>query len=332
MSTNCKMDNSEIKTYSREDFMNFRNNNIQYNNEDLIELLNKIELKLTSGLNNRYQHNFSNSKQYNRSNTQNKHSGVSSTQNSWRLKRTKIIAKDITEQEKLQNEINSLLNKMSPKNFTKITLKIMDFYKGKSDDLTDCLVDHTINNIFLKAVMQPVYCPYYVKFLKDINIKFNKESKINQRCVDFLDEVSVSNSKSPDKNDKTENNNLTEQEKYDLFCKDNKDKQYKEGYSQFIGELYNKKMINNKTLENSISHYVGSLETSSKIDPKSVSVDLLLMCLCKMVSTVYNRRIDKILTPYIERIFIIKDIDNLPKRLKFKILDLKDALNKYIYE
>ena len=328
MSTNCKMDSLNIKTYTKDDFMNFKNNNCQYNNEKLKELLNKIESKLTSGGNTRYQNNYSNSKQYNRGNPQSKQTSVTTSQSCWRLERTKIISNDITDQEKYQNEINSLLNKMSPKNFTKITLKIMDFYKGKSETVTNCLVDHTINNIFLKAVMQPVYCPYYVKFLKDINIKFSKEPKINQRCVDFLHEVSVSNYKTPDKNTKTENNRLTEQEKYDLFCKDNKDKQYKEGYSQFIGELYNKKMINNKTLENSISHYVGALETSSKIDPKSVSVDLLLICLCKMIYTVYNRRSDTILTPYIKRIFIIKDIDNLPKRLKFKILDLKDALNK----
>ena len=53
---------------------------------------------------------------------------------------------------------------MSPKNFENIQNKIIDYF-FKSDSC-DELVNSTIDNIFRKAVMQPIYCPYYVKFLK----------------------------------------------------------------------------------------------------------------------------------------------------------------------
>ena len=59
---------------------------------------------------------------------------------------------------------------------------------------------------------------------------------------------------------------LSEKEKYDLFCKANKEKKYKEGYSQFIGELFNNEMINNITLEENVSLFVDSLETSTEED------------------------------------------------------------------
>ena len=75
--------------------------------------------------------------------------------------------------EKNKNEINALLNKLSPKNFEKIVPRIQEYYK--KDDERDFLLESTIDNIFLKAVMQPVYCPYYVKLLKIMNKAYKRK-------------------------------------------------------------------------------------------------------------------------------------------------------------
>ena len=72
---------------------------------------------------------------------------------------------------------------MSPKNFEKIVPRIQEYYK--KDDEREFLIESTIDNIFLKAVMQPVYCPYYVKLLKIMNESYKKEGIINNKCIEF---------------------------------------------------------------------------------------------------------------------------------------------------
>ena len=117
--------------------------------------------------------------------------------------------------------------------------------------------------------------------------------------------------------------NKISQEKYDLFCKANKEKTYKEGYSQFIGELFNNKMINDNTLEENIAYFVETLEISSNEDAKSTFVEDLLICICKMFMTVYKHDKNKILKPYCNRIFAIRNNKNLPKN---KLKDVSSIL------
>jgi len=210
---------------------------------------------------------------------------------------------------------------MSPKNFDNITEKIEDYYKENL--FTEQLVNSTIDNIFLKAVMQPVYCPYYVKFLKKINREFNKIDKINTKCIEFKTII-----KPKIETPESDNMSMSEKEKYDLFCKANKEKKYKEGYSQFIGELFNNKMINDLTLEENVSFFVDNLETSVDEDAKSSYVEDLLICVCKLFDTVSQTDTNKIISSYCNRVILIKGNKSLPKRLQFKIMDLHDLLIK----
>ena len=84
--------------------------------------------------------------------------------------------------------------------------------------------------------MQPIYCPFYVKFLNIINTDYKILSMINQKCENYKEIF--------------ENSNRTkEMSDYDQFCQDNLDKVFKAGYSQFIGELFNNKMIQNEIIE-----------------------------------------------------------------------------------
>ena len=321
MSVQLDINNSDL-VYTKDDFINLKGSLNLHCPEDLKIAIKYIDSKISQSSGSNYQTHHKDRKTYSNSNTNSNNTSTStSTKNSWRIKRTAIISSDISDQDKFQNEINSLLNKLSPKNFNKITQKIMIFLDSHNEEICDKLVDHTIDNIFLKAVMQPIYCPYYVSFIKDINIKYSKEPKINHKCLEFKSII-----KQPEK--EVENTTLTETEKYDLFCKNNKEKRYKEGYSQFVGELYNKNMINLQTLENSITHYVEILETYVDIDVNGSMVDELLVCICKLILTVYTKDNIKNLNKYMSRLVNIKDTYGLPKRLSFKILDLKEAIYK----
>jgi len=156
-----------------------------------------------------------------------------------------------------------------------------------------------------------------------INSEFNKIDKINTKCIEFKNII-----KPKIETLESENMTMSEKEKYDLFCKANKEKKYKEGYSQFIGELFNNKMINDLTLEENLSFFVDNLETSVDEDAKSTYVEDLLICVCKLFDTVSQADTNKIISTYCNRVVLIKFNKSLPKRLQFKIMDLHDLLIK----
>lgn len=242
----------------------------------------------------------------------------------WRYIKPTIKKKNMSVLETYCGEINSILNKISPKNYNKLVEQIMAYYKKK--DLTDeehkKMLTFTINNIFDKAVMQPVYCPYYVKFLNTVDSEHNIINLIEEKCNQYKDIVK--------QNEKIDESSMTEQEKYDLFCKNNKEKIFKNGFSQFIGELFNKEMITSEPIINNLSFFTNSLETIIDSENKSEEIENLILCVCNLMKTVFEK-IKKIDTDkdsvmnIINKLLLLKD-RNLPKRLYFKLLDIKDLL------
>ena len=172
--------------------------------------------------------------------------------NKWRLKKTTIKKEINCDLDKYKYEINSLLNKLSPKNFESISKKIMVYYEKSlsQEDLTNLLISF-INSIFSKAVMQPIHCPYYVKFLNILEEKYKIIYLIDEKCNDYREIFNK-----PEAVD-TE---MTKQEEYDQFCKDNLEKVFKAGYSQFLGELYNNNMINIEIIKSNIDFFIKSLK------------------------------------------------------------------------
>ena len=106
---------------------------------------------------------------------------------SWRITATVVKKKDLTILEQTCNEINSYLNKISPLNFDKISTKILSYLENENNsaEILKELIFNTINNIFKKAVFQPIYCPYYVKLLNILDKKFQIRDLINNKCNEF---------------------------------------------------------------------------------------------------------------------------------------------------
>jgi hypothetical protein len=315
------LDQLNFIRYSKDDFIKEKETISLVMSSELDGVLKIIQsnIKKSGGSNSPFQ----NSSFGNKNSNYKGHKGGdrdNSPSKSWRITKTRLVKENLSVVDKSKNEINSLLNKLSPKNFKRIIATILEFYEIDTEIDRDELLNNTIDNIFMKAVMQPVYCPYYVKFLKIIDEKYQKIHIINQKCIEFKSII-----KPPLVNE--EEISLSEKDKYDLFCKANKEKKYKEGYSQFIGELFNNSMINNSTLEQNISLFVEYLESSSEEDAKSQVVEDLLICICKLFDTVSNKE-KNILQSYSQRVIDVKKKSELPKRLKFKLMDLHDLLKK----
>tara|TARA_Y100000591_G_C21844831_1_gene708052 strand:- start:1646 stop:2533 length:888 start_codon:yes stop_codon:yes gene_type:complete len=234
--------------------------------------------------------------------------------NQWRLKKTIIKKKIDSELDKYKYEINSLLNKLSKNNFDSISKKIIGYYK--KDDLTkddlNNLLNSFIDSIFLKATMQPIYCPFYVKFLNILDTDYKILSLINQKCENYKEIF--------------ENSNRTkEMSEYDQFCQDNLDKVFKAGYSQFIGELFNNNMIQKEIIEDNIDFFTTSLEKNIE---NSEFFENIIICVSNLITTTSENLTDYNFKELYDNINSIYKSYNKSKRLKFKLLDLCEYIQK----
>ena len=153
-------------SYSYDFFMDINKQNSFELDSSLKEILDNLSKIVNNnyGL-TYYEKNYKN--KHRNGNRGNHKPNINFNNNQWRLKKTIIKKKIDSELDKYKYEINSLLNKLSKNNFDSISKKIIGYYK--KDDLTkddlNNLLNSFIDSIFLKATMQPIYCPFYVKFL-----------------------------------------------------------------------------------------------------------------------------------------------------------------------
>ena len=245
----------------------------------------------------------------------------------WRIDRTIINKKIDSDLDKHKYEINSLLNKLSPKNFDSIIAKIMAYFdiQNNAGLESDNLLKYIIDNLFLKAVIQPIYCPYYVKFIKILDSKFIINELLDVKCVEYKNILNATN----DNND----DGLSEQEKYDKFCEENKNKIFKDGYTQFIGELFNNKLIKLKLITENIKFFVENFKILIKSwdtenenhENNIIMVDSIISCLYKLIlTTIKNINNKKTICNNLKIIFQNKDL--LSKKLQFKLIDLNELI------
>lgn len=239
----------------------------------------------------------------------------------WRKPRSKIIKDNISNEDKIYNEINGFLNKLSPSNFEKMNDNIVKICienkKIKS------LLDKIIDNIFLKAVMQCTYCPYYVKLINNLlknDVKIG--DIIDSKCIIYQNMLQIEIKDS-------ESLTQSEKETYDEFCEKIKNKTYKAGYSQFIGELFNNKIINSEIVESCLKLFLDNLEKSIKGNELEYIEDNLI-CICNLLTTC-GKTLKYTIISFVnikDQLNCVRKESNLPKRLKFKIMDLLDSFNK----
>jgi hypothetical protein len=304
--------------YSNEVFLHIKNNNNYLIDDDLKSVLDNI----TKIIDNNYgiTYHEKNNKHY-KKNKSNKSKKIEFDENKWRLKKTNIKKEINNELDKYNYEINSLLNKLSPKNFESISKKIMVYYEKSlsPEDLTNLLVSF-INSIFSKAVMQPIYCPYYVKFLNILEDKYKIIYLIDEKCNDYREIFNKS---------EEVDTKMTQQEEYDQFCKDNLEKVFKAGYSQFLGELFNNKMINIDIIKSNIDFFIQSLNNSINTEELFENT---LICISQLIKTTSDEFIT-IKYNYNDlhaNLLKLHNGYNTSRRIKYKLLDLCEYIEKLI--
>ena len=234
-------------------------------------------------------------------------------QKSWRAEKPAFLKKVSQNRDDiLTADINTMLNKMSPKNFEDITKSIIDILSKNKNDKK--FFEFTIENIFMKAVTQSIYCKNYTEFIKILyEREFNVEDIVMEKCDKFkhILKEEEDTTRSYSKQVTTEN--------YSKFCKDLKDKNYKRGYSQFIGEMYNKKLVSRDIVSENIEICSSNVKKYLAIDPKGAAVEDNVICLIAIVKALEDQ---DLVSSYKESLVALQKSEGLPKRLMFMFMDL----------
>ena len=109
--------------------------------------------------------------------------------NDWRTKKiNKFFMANLSDDQRFEKKLNGEMNKLSQDNYDSIITSYSKLLSTVSEDIETHLI-FTINNIFEKAVMQPIYCPYYVKFLLGLPSQYQTKIKelIKQNLNGWID-------------------------------------------------------------------------------------------------------------------------------------------------
>lgn len=228
--------------------------------------------------------------------------------NNWRKPRPKVKKSFDCKEAGL---INSNLNKLSPLNFDKISKNILDLIKNNNSILGSC-----IENIFKTAVGQPTYCEQYIKLIKlIIDSGYDIMEILDNKCHLFTNLLKFKLSENGDS-----------EFDYDEFCKTIKEKNYKNGFSKFVGELANYSLISSEFIKINIELFIQNLEEKIKENPQNEFIEDNILCLTKLILTCLNK-IDSLDTILLK----IQEFRkcNIIKRLKFKLMDLEDEIKSF---
>lgn len=247
----------------------------------------------------------------------NKDNSGESNANNWRLKKQSAVEKrkkKMTKLELAKGELNSVLNKITLKNFDNLSLKVTTQI-GDSKELAEFVVE----NIFKKAVVQPIYCAGYVKLIKLLGEKgFDIGSITTNRCEQYSELLKNENDIEAD-----------EGLNYDEFCQLMSEKKYKVGYSQFIGELFNNELIDYHTFVKNIFAFFNSLEgmlSKEDLDIKDLNVENTIICICSLIQTSLSGIKEDDMEYFKNKLKEFNDSNKYQKRLKFKVLDLMEKM------
>ena len=247
----------------------------------------------------------------------NKDNSGESNANNWRLKKQSAVEKrkkKMTKLELAKGELNSVLNKITLKNFDNLSLKVTTQI-GDSKELAEFVVE----NIFKKAVVQPIYCAGYVKLIKLLGEKgFDIGSITTNRCEQYSELLKNENDIEAD-----------EGLNYDEFCQLMSEKKYKVGYSQFIGELFNKELIDYHTFVKNIFAFFNSLEgmlSKEDLDLKDLNVENTIICICSLIQTSLSGIKKDDMEYFKNKLKEFNASNKYQKRLKFKVLDLMEKM------
>jgi hypothetical protein len=223
----------------------------------------------------------------------------------------------------LNNIILSKLNKFSPATYTDVRDFLYQILGSGDPDLAT-LVRDFIMLVFKKAASEEVYCSLYAKLLTEISSRYTIILEEMKKLQENYSEIFQDVIEIPEGGDD-----------YSIFVEKNKEKRYRQGYSQFLAELTALEILELPTLTATFRLLMSLIKSNGSAPDKKTLIDEYGDCLVRM-SRVLRKRV----TPFFltARATILKEcgetltecidsrVPSISTKTRFLLMDVRDIL------
>lgn len=177
----------------------------------------------------------------------------------------------------LNTIILSKLNKFSESTYTDIRDFLYQILGSVGNDFSnEDFVKEFMNLVFEKAVREEIFCPLYAKLLFEISEKhpiiLDKMNKLHENYLEIFKEC----------DEETSTN-------YKEFLKKNSEKKYRLGYSQFLAELTNLRILSSEKIIDTFKVIFEQIELKGKMSEKTSLNEEYVTCLLR-ITKVFQKR------------------------------------------
>jgi len=224
----------------------------------------------------------------------------------------------------LNNIILSKLNKFSGTTYTDVRDFLYQILGSGEPDLGE-MVRQFMLMVFKKAASEEIYCALYARLLAEISTRYKvileEMQKLQEHYLEIFDEVEE----------------VQEGQNYDTFVEKNKDKRYRQGYSQFLAELAALEILDLSNLEQTFRKLT-DLMLKYAVEPESKTlVEEYADCLVRMSRVVKKKSSPFFIAARASLLAISRtSVDtllaqkgafpSLSPKAKFILMDVKDNL------
>ena len=212
------------------------------------------------------------------------------------------------------------LNKFSPANYDEVKEFLMEILgSGETDFLTEFM-----QLVFRKAAAEETFCPLYAKLLKELSIGYpfllDEMRSLYHRYTNIFQEV-----------DEGECANMDE------FIQKNKEKKYRQGYSQFLAELLKHGIVEHAAFVTTMKLIIQQIDILSKQEDKSNVLEEYSNCLLHIfraikghaaISSAIRADIAEIAAAQLGPLTVRSaERPSLTNRIRFSIINAKECID-----
>jgi len=238
--------------------------------------------------------------------------------------RFKSATKDVDDKI-LNNIILSKLNKFSISTYVDVREFLYQILGSGEPDLGQ-MVRQFMLLVFKKAASEEIYCALYAKLLAEISVRYKvileEMQKLQTNYLEIFEEIE----------EVAEGG-----DNYDVFVEKNREKRYRQGYSQFLAELATLEILKLSNLEETFMKLSGLMLKYAAIPEKKALVEEYADCLVKMTRVFKKKSSQFFSDARASLLAISKDsIDtllekkemfpSLSPKARFILMDIKDNL------
>jgi hypothetical protein len=212
------------------------------------------------------------------------------------------------------------LNKFSPANYDEVKEFLMEILgSGETDFLTDFM-----QLVFRKAAAEETFCPLYARLLKELATGYpfllDEMQSLYNKYVLIFQEV--------------DEHNCADMEE---FIQKNKEKKYRQGYSQFLAELLKHGIVEHAAFVSTIKQIIQQIDELSRQAEKSTVLEEYANCLLHIFRAIKGHAeissavradvatVAEQLVPLTIR--VSADRPSLTNRIRFSIMNAKECID-----